>query len=245
MIKTTIDYACDESAVTIKGIDDPALSGTLAGLKAKDPAHYQEAINAVRNLPVLLPVSPAVAGIYALVDTNRGVWKAPANVNINYAAEPLVHLSDAEQDELNIDGLTGKSINAVRRFPGHGPAIIWGARTLAGNNNEWRYIPVRRFFIMVEGSVRKATSPFVFETNNNETWLRIKTMIKNYLSMQWRSGALAGAKPEHAFYVKLGLGETMTTQDILDGKMIIEIGMAVLRPAEFIIMHLTHQMLAT
>ncbi|WP_225975103.1 phage tail sheath C-terminal domain-containing protein [Anseongella ginsenosidimutans] len=117
-----------------------------------------------------------------------------------------------------------------------------GARTLDGNSNEWRYVSVRRFFNMVEESVKKATEPFVFEPNDANTWVKVRAMIENFLTLQWRAGALAGAKPEHAFYVKVGLGQTMTAQDILEGRMIVETGMAVVRPAEFIVLRFSHKM---
>ena len=117
-----------------------------------------------------------------------------------------------------------------------------GARTLAGNDNEWKYIPVRRFFNMVEESVKKATAQFVFEPNDANTWVKVRAMIENFLVLQWRAGALAGAKPDEAFFVKVGLGQTMTAVDILNGKMIIEIGMAAVRPAEFIILRFSHKM---
>ena len=136
---------------------------------------------------------------------------------------------------------TGKSVNAIREFSGKG-ILIWGARTLAGNDNEWRYISVRRFYNMVEESVKKATAKFVFEPNDANTWMKVKSMIENYLVIQWRQGALQGAKPNEAFFVKVGLGETMSAQDILEGRMIVEIGMAVVRPAEFIILKFSHMM---
>jgi phage tail sheath protein FI len=142
---------------------------------------------------------------------------------------------------MNIDADTGKSVNAIRSFSGKG-ILVWGARTLDGNSNEWRYISVRRFFIMVEESVKKATAAFVFEPNDANTWIRIRAMIENYLTLLWRQGALAGAKPEHAFFVKVGLGQTMSAIDILEGRLIVEIGMAAVRPAEFIILRFSHKM---
>ncbi|MNR20718.1 Phage tail sheath protein [compost metagenome] len=120
--------------------------------------------------------------------------------------------------------------------------MVWGSRTLAGNDSEWRYVPVRRFFNMAEESIKKATEQFVFEPNDANTWIRVRAMIENFLILQWRAGALAGAKPEQAFYVRIGLGQTMSAMDILDGKMIIEIGLAVVRPAEFIILRFSHKM---
>ncbi len=95
---------------------------------------------------------------------------------------------------------------------------------------------------MVEESTKKASEPFVFEPNDANTWVKVRAMIENFLILQWRAGALAGAKPEHAFYVKVGLGQTMTAQDILEGRMIVEIGMAVVRPAEFIVLRYSHKM---
>lgn len=190
---------------------------------------------------VTLPPSGAVVGVYARTDSNRGVWKAPANESINAVSGVTEVIDDREQRDLNIDTIAGKSINAIRPFTGKG-ILVWGARTLAGNDNEWRYISVRRFFIFAEESIKKATERFVFEPNDANTWVKVKAMIENFLTVQWRAGALAGAKPEQAFFVKVGLGETMTPLDILEGRMIVEIGMAVVRPAEFIILKFSHKM---
>ena len=176
-----------------------------------------------------------------MVDNSRGVWKAPANVSISSVSGPVTLISNAVQDDLNVDTTAGKSINAIRSFTGKG-TLVWGARTLAGNDNEWRYISVRRFYNMVEESVKKASGQFVFEPNDANTWVKIKAMIENFLTLMWRQGALAGAKAEHAFFVKVGLGETMTADDILNGYLNVEIGMAVVRPAEFIILKFSHKM---
>ncbi len=167
------------------------------------------------------------------------MWKAPANVSVRTVDKPVVSISDEDQDYLNVDPTGGKSINAIRKFAGRG-TLVWGARTLAGNDNEWRYVPVRRLFIMVEESIKKATEFVVFEPNDAKTWLRVKTMCENFLNQLWRQGALAGAKPEHAYFVNVGLGITMTSLDILEGRLIIEIGMAAVRPAEFIILKFSH-----
>lgn len=188
-----------------------------------------------------LPPSGAIAGVYATVDRTRGVWKAPANISFNSVIGPAIKIDNRDQENLNVHP-TGKSINAIRTFTGVG-TLVWGSRTLAGNDNEWRYVPVRRFFIMVEESTKKATEPFVFEPNDANTWVKVRAMIENFLILQWRSGALQGAKPEDAFFVRVGLGETMTETDILEGRMIVEIGMAVVRPAEFIILRFSHKML--
>jgi uncharacterized protein len=204
-------------------------------------AVYKGIINAIGKQGVVLPPSGAVVGIYAMVDRERGVWKAPANVSITAVKGPVVNVTHEDQESLNVDTEAGKSVNAIRAFTGKG-TLIWGARTLAGNDNEWRYVPVRRFFNMVEESVKKATAQFVFEPNDANTWVKVRAMIENFLTLQWRAGALAGAKQEHAFYVRVGLGQTMTAEDILNGYMHVEIGMAVVRPAEFIILKFSHKM---
>jgi uncharacterized protein len=201
---------------------------------------YKGIVDAVNNSLTLLPPSGAMAGIYARVDNERGVWKAPANVSVTYATGTLVNIPDAIQDGLNIDVDAGKSVNAIRSFSGKG-VMVWGARTLAGNDNEWRYISVRRFFNMVEESVKKSTSWAVFEPNDANTWLKVKSMIENFLTLLWRQGALAGSKPEEAFFVEVGLNKTMTYVDILEGRMIVKIGMAAVRPAEFIILEFSHK----
>jgi uncharacterized protein len=214
---------------------------TLDAIKTTSNSLYNQIKAEIDKLHVVLPPSSAMAGIYVRVDASRGVWKAPANVNVISIIKPMVSYNDQDQETLNIDDIAGKSINAIRSFTGKG-TLVWGARTLAGNDNEWRYVSVRRFFNMVEESTKKATSQFVFEPNDANTWVKVRAMIENYLTILWRQGALAGAKPEHAFFVKVGLGQTMTAQDILNGKMIVEIGMAAVRPAEFIILRFMHKM---
>ena len=249
-IETILDYyyggegkGDDKVTITHTG-GDGSLAGNLKDLKGKNNAYYFQAQNALRNLPLEMPPSPAVVGQYASVDASRGVWKAPANVNLDYVIRPKIKITDEEQKDLNVDSNAGKSVNVIRSFVGRGNAIVWGARTMAGNSNEWRYVPVRRFFNMVEESVKKATIQFVFEPNDRNTWARVKSMIDNFLVQQWKSGALMGTTPEQAFYVKVGLNETMDEVDIWEGRMIVEIGMAVVRPAEFIILRFSHKMLS-
>lgn len=214
---------------------------TLAAIAANDNLLYNKIKAEIGQLPVKLPPSSAMAGIYARIDRTKGVWKAPANVSLNYVIKPSVQVSHEEQADMNVDVTAGKSVNAIRAFTGKG-VLVWGSRTLAGNDNEWRYVPVRRFFNMVEESVKKATDQFVFEGNDANTWVRLRAMIENFLVLQWRAGALTGAKPEQAFYVRIGLGQTMTADDILNGYMNVEIGMAVVRPAEFIVLKFSHKM---
>lgn len=201
---------------------------------------YKNIVDKINSDLTIIPPSGAMAGIYARVDNERGVWKAPANVSVTYAKGTLVNITDNIQDGLNVDVDAGKSVNAIRVFSGKG-TMVWGARTLAGNDNEWRYVPVRRFFNMVEESVKKSTSWAVFEPNDANTWVKVKSMIENFLTLLWRQGALAGSKPDEAFFVEVGLNKTMTFVDILEGRMIVMIGMAVVRPAEFIILEFSHK----
>jgi len=247
-IYTGVDYLYSEDNVILTVIDTTGTTvidaKPLTSAKSGFNNYYNMAKNAIADYTMLLPASPAVLGVYATVDNNRGVWKAPANVGLSNTIKPELSITSDKQETLNVDPQDGKSINVIRSFPGRGSAIIWGARTLLGNDNEWRYIPVRRFFIMVEQSVKNATEQFVFEPNDENTWVRVKSMIQNYLTQQWRGGALMGASVKEAFFVHIGLGQTMTEVDIWEGRMIIQIGMAVVRPAEFIILQFMHKMLS-
>ncbi|NIF06616.1 phage tail sheath family protein [Chryseobacterium sp. Tr-659] len=237
-LKTVLSY-------TFKDADVPVIGASgitnLANLKVANSELYNQAKQAIESLQVVLAPSSAMAGAYAKVDSTSGVWKSPANLGLNLVDGPTVKISTKDQDLLNVDATSGKSINAIRTFTGKG-TLVWGARTLDGNSNEWRYVSVRRFFNMVEESVKKATERFVFESNTANTWVRVQTMIENFLNEQWRDGALAGSKPEDAYYVSVGLNKTMSAQDILEGRMNIEIGMAAVRPAEFIVLRFSHKL---
>lgn len=215
-------------------------AGTFS-FSTPDKTLYNTIIGNLQSKLMELYPSAAMAGVYSRVDSQRGVWKAPANVDIRSILGPTVSVSHEEQEGLNVDATSGKSINVIRFFQGKGN-LVWGARTLAGNDNEWRYIPVRRLYIFIEESVKKATEFVVFEPNDANTWLRVKTMIENFLTNLWREGALAGAKTEQAFFVRVGLGQTMTALDILEGRMNVEIGLAAVRPAEFIILKFSHKL---
>jgi len=249
-LKTNYGYQFTEDDIIIKHhlkaadgtLTDGALDElTLDDIAGEEPILHSEILAKITELKIILPPSAAMAGIYARIDKQRGVWKAPANVSVLDVIGPSILISTAEQEGLNVDAVAGKSVNAIRVFTGKG-TLVWGARTLAGNDNEWRYVSVVRFFIMIEESIKRATEAFVFEPNDANTWVKIKAMIENYLTIYWRSGALAGAKTDEAFFANVGLGETMTAADILDGLLIVEIGMAVVRPAEFVILRISHKM---
>ena len=242
-VKTTMNFYVNAGETNV-AVTYPASTSTpedLVAFQTDDTALYNFVKSVLKEHFVVLPPSGAVAGVYAATDTNRGVWKAPANVSLANVIEPVIKLDNAKQDSLNVDATSGKSIDAIRAFVGKG-TLVWGARTLAGNDNEWRYVPVRRFFNMVEESVKKSTYWAVFEPNDANLWVKVRGMIENYLTQKWREGALAGATPKDAFFVRCGLGTTMTSQDILEGRMNVEIGMAAVRPAEFIILKFSHKL---
>lgn len=200
---------------------------------------YGTVANGIENDISFQPPSGAVAGVYARVDAARGVWKAPANESVIGVLGPDVRYTQSQLGNLNVH-TTGKSINAIRAFPGRG-TLVFGARTLAGNDGEYKYVNVRRLLIFLEESIKKATEFFVFEPNDANTWLRVRGMIENFLNLQWRAGALQGAKAEEAYRVAIGLGQTMTADDVTNGRMIVDISLAPVRPAEFIILRFSQQ----
>lgn len=240
-IKTTLNHYVNAAETNVDVTYNSGSEADLSTYKTSNTALYNFVKSELKQHYVVLPPSGAVAGAYAATDTNRGVWKAPANISLANVIEPVIKIDNAIQDDLNVDATSGKSINAIRAFMGKG-TLVWGARTLAGNDNEWRYIPVRRFYNMVEESVKKSTYWAVFEPNDANTWVKVRGMIEAYLLQKWREGALAGATPADAFFVRCGLGTTMDSQDVLEGRMNVEIGMAVVRPAEFIILKFSHKL---
>jgi phage tail sheath protein FI len=190
----------------------------------------------IDNAPyVILPPSSAMAGVYVAVDNQRGFWKSPANVGINEIRRPNKPIEDTLHEDLNISTLNQRSICAIRTLQGYGTRVM-GGRTLRGSSNDFRYINVRRFVSIAEKSIKNSLKQFLFEPNNPDTWARVTAGISAYLSDKWSQGALLGAKAEDSFFVRLGLGTTMNQTDVLQGRMKVEIGLAVVRPAEFIIL---------
>ncbi|MEG1543957.1 MAG: phage tail sheath subtilisin-like domain-containing protein, partial [Tannerellaceae bacterium] len=147
---------------------------------------YKQAIKSLLAKLNLLPPSAAIAGIYTMVDRNRGVWKAPANVTLNYVNSPAEDIDDDQQAGLNAP-MNGKAINVIRTFRGEG-VKVWGARTLDGNSLDWRYINVRRTLLFLEESVKNAARAYVFEPNDAGTWINMKCMIENFLRSVWKRG---------------------------------------------------------
>ncbi len=220
-------------------MDDTARNTLHKTLVVVSPAYCGVLKEAKRLLNLLSP-SAAMAGLYTMVDNTRGVWKAPANVSVNSVISPAVNLTNDDQEDLNVP-LSGKAVNAIRSFVGEG-IKVWGARTLDGNSLDWRYINVRRTMIMLEESVKNATRAYVFDPNVANTWVNIKSMIQNFLTGIWKRGGLAGAIPDDAFSVHVGLGETMTPEDILEGILRVTVLVAIVRPAEFIEITFQQQM---
>lgn len=174
-----------------------------------------------------VPPGGFVCGIYARSDNTRGVFKAPANEVVAGALDLEFDIDQGKQENLN-----PKGVNCIRRFPGRG-IRVWGARTLS-SDPLWKYVSVRRLFIFIEASIYNSTQWVVFEPNDQRLWARVKQTVTLFLRTQWREGALFGAKEEEAFTVAVGR-ETMTEDDILNGRLIIEVGIAPVRPAEFVI----------
>ena len=182
-----------------------------------------------------MPPSPFMAGIYCRIDSSTGVWTAPANVAPRGVTGPVVNLTNKQQEDLSIDAVAGKSINTIRSFTGKG-TLVWGARTNNGNSQDWRYVNIRRLFNSMDTDISLALEAYVFKPNVRNTWVEVKTMIESYLFGLYGQGAFAGTTPETSYQVLIGLGETMTAEDILNGNMRVSIQVAAVRPAEFIVL---------
>ncbi|MEA1648355.1 phage tail sheath subtilisin-like domain-containing protein [Nitrospirillum sp. BR 11164] len=186
------------------------------------------------------PPSGIMAGVWAQNDANRGVWNAPANLTLNGVVAPTVTLTDAQQGDYNLP-LNGNAINILRAFINRG-TVPWGARTLDGNSNDYRYIQVRRTLIYIEQSIKTALQQFVFAANDGQTWVTVTSMISTFLTGLWSQGGLLGDKASDAFSVQCGLGSTMTAQDILNGYMIVSVTLQMVHPGEFIELTFTQKM---
>jgi len=190
-------------------------------IKVFDPLIQQDRI---------LPPSGHVAGIYADTDIESGVFKAPANAVVVGATSLQFQVTKGEQDVLNPRG-----VNCIRIFPSRG-IRVWGARTCS-TNSLWKYINVRRFFLFLAESIDEGTQWVVFEGNSERLWARVRQTIVQFLMTQFRNGALMGTRPEEAFFVKVDR-TTMTQDDIDNGRLICIIGVAPVKPAEFVIFRL-------
>ncbi|KVN28373.1 phage tail sheath family protein [Burkholderia ubonensis] len=181
----------------------------------------------------LIPPSAAMAGVYCKVDLTRGVWKAPANITLQGGVWPQYAVTDDLQGQYT----KGSALNMIRVF-NNGGTTVWGARTCE-DSDSWRYISVRRLFNSAERDIKAAMKSAVFEPNSQPTWELSRSAIVNYLYRLYRQGALVGATENEAYFVDVGKDVTMTMDEINQGKMIIKVGMAAVRPAEFIILQFT------
>ena len=179
---------------------------------------------------VMVPPCGHIAGVYAKIDTERGVWKAPANEVLAGVTGLSQELNEADSETLNAAG-----VDVIRKFAGQG-IRVWGARTTSPDS-EWKYINVRRLFIYLEQSLYRGLQWVVFEPNDAASWTVVRTSIENFLRGLWRAGGLQGTKPEEAFFVKCDR-DTMTQNDIDNGRLICVIGVAPVKPAEFVIIRI-------
>ncbi|WP_338911219.1 phage tail sheath family protein [Mycetohabitans rhizoxinica] len=240
----------------------PSPLKSLIDYKPKNEAEQrdkEELIEKIRALSAIpLRASGVMAGVYARTDALRGVWKAPANVTLSAVkgtvwpcptpkqipvpqqAPQSVTVTDEMQEKLNPVG-----INAIRYFTNQQAYVVWGARTQNGTDDNpdkrWRYIPVRRLFNAAERDIKATMRQVVFEPNSQPTWEKVRAAIDTYLYAIWSKGGLQGAKPEEAYFVQVGKNVTMTDADIRAGKMIVKVGIAAVRPAEFIILQFSQK----
>jgi phage tail sheath protein FI len=227
---------CENLRYRFAILDAPQASSNVPGLdpRSDNPTDFAafyypwiKVINPETGMLQLMPPGGYVAGVYSRSDTERGVHKAPANEVVLGASDLEFQIMKGEQDVLNPRG-----VNVIRAFPGRG-IRIWGARTLS-SNTLWKYINVRRLFIYIEASIERGTQWVVFEPNDERLWARVKATINQFLTGVWRSGALMGSTPEEAFFIKCDRS-TMTQDDIDNGRLICIIGIAPVKPAEFVI----------
>lgn len=201
---------------------------------------YRRVISQIAASVNLLPPSGAIAGVYVANDAQYGVWHTPANTGIAAAVAAAVTLDDSEQAALSMapDGI---AINAIRNFPNRG-LVIWGARTMDGNSDDWRYISVRRTAIMLEQSIRFALQCFMYQPNDAPTWAAVHALISRFLHEQWQAGALAGERPGDAYAVTVGVGSTMNEDDVACGYLRVQVLLALARPGEFTALSFVQEM---
>ncbi len=226
------DDTLDEAKAWRDAVSTPNSYGAayFPWLRTSDPTGRSDA-------GILMPPSGFVAGLYAKTDFRRGVWKAPAGTEASIAAlDTAVDLTNQEHGDLNLDNV---SICAIRKIPGAG-IVVWGARTMS-SDPEYRYIPVRRTAIMLRKSIHDGIQWAVFEGNDERLWSSLRVNIGAFMNQLFRAGAFQGSKASDAYFVRCGLGSTMTQDDIDAGRVIVEVGFAPLKPAEFVIVRIQQQ----
>jgi phage tail sheath protein FI len=249
------------TAFPLTGLDTntPALSGDGSAYPARTSgqtlAQWQGGVNAMlqSSLPVftqieqlaatmmnVLAPSGAMAGAWTRSDNMNGVWNAPANIALAMVSAPLYNMSDVEQGGFNVP-VNGEAIDVIRAQINRG-TVVWGARTLDGNSLDYRYIQVRRTLIYIQQSIKLALQPYAFSPNDATTWSTVSASISSFLTGVWQQGGLMGSTASQAFTVSVGLGSTMTAQDILNGDMNVAVTLQMIHPAEFIELTFTQKM---
>lgn len=219
------------------GVDPDDAIGLAAELGASGHANgalFFPPVWVGRSGPPCAP-SGAVAGMYVRIDLERGIWKAPAGEVLRGVSEPVVELDEEEIARLSTSG-----VNCIRRLEVPGPALVWGARTFS-RDPEWKYVSVRRLLTYLEHSLDEGTRWVVFEPNEERTWSRLRAQCENFLITSWRAGAFAGTTADDAFFVRCGR-DTMTQNDIDQGRLIVLVGVAPLQPAEFVVFRIGHRL---
>jgi phage tail sheath protein FI len=241
-IKTTIHPYVNHEESNIR----VTLAGESFGLDEIRQANmtlYKFAKKILRERYIVLPSCGAIAGTYATTDKMKGVWKSPTHLNLACVSELAVSNDILLNEVVHPDHESSRPVNSIRNVSGKMKGtFVWGARTLAGKEDEEEFVSVNRFIIMVKESIRSSTSWVTFERNDSETWTKIRNMIEKYLTRKWQDGALAGVTPQQAFYVNCGLDVSMTSRDIFEGILNIDIGLAILRPLEFFAIKISHQL---
>jgi phage tail sheath protein FI len=240
MAQALIDHAERPGAHRIAVLDAPVgstMASVLAYRRAFDSSHaalyHPWVVSIVEGREMVMPASPFVCGIFARQDFEQGVHKAPSNLVVNGAVRFERAINKAEQDVLNPEG-----INCLRFFEGRGMRV-WGARTLS-SDPEWKYVNQRRCFNYLQASIERGTRWAVFEPNGERLWSSLHQTISDFLYSAWRNGALLGTKPEEAFFVKCDRS-TMTQNDIDNGRVVCQVGVAFLQPSEFVIFRVVQQ----
>lgn len=243
-VRTSIPLHCSDRSITVvqprsRGARGRAPASSrrarpLERLRRSNPRAYAAVRDFLGRAFATLPPSGAVAGAVARVDRSRGVWKAPANVSLREVTAPALAVTAALNERMNAHP-SGMAVNAIRVFPGKG-TLVWGARTLATSDPDLRYVPVRRMLVFLESSIRDGLEWAVFEPNSPNTWAAVRASVEGFLQDLWRNGAFAGERADDAYFVKVGLGDTMTETDVAEGLLKVQIGVAALRPAEFIVL---------
>ena len=231
-VVTDYQYFYNDSEIKIKKENQEF---KLNDIKESDPVLYEKYKAHLQNFKVHLPPSATLAGAFLKNDETRGIYKTPANIALLKIIKPEILINTVEQNLFSFNEIDGKSINIIKSFTGKG-TLIWGSRTLNGNDNEYRYISVRRF----ANSMVKEVTTFVLAMNitenSNVFWTKIIAVAEIYLKSFFAKGAFAGSTEKSSFYIRCGLIETMTQQNIEDGILNIEIGFAPTRANEFIIL---------